>query len=239
NTGGSVHLTELVDELKDLVHLKVVCDCGEDFEEDGVEFYDVDSGIFSLLSFPEIWSLSREADLVHTRADPFELAGPLAAWLQGLPVVGEVNVNFLAYERKHSLRDLFYPLFHLIKWLWLKLVVKRYDRVLTVSRTIADELENLGFSQEQLEVVRNGGNPERFEGVDQGEAREELGLEQEGYVVLLMGELGPRHGLDRLVGSDMEDVTFLVLGGTDKYTDFIEKQKEEAGENFVFHDPVP
>lgn len=238
NTGGAVHLTELVRELKDRVDLHVVCDVDERFAEDGVEFYPSGGCLVNLCDLPTVWNLAKDADVVHSRADPFEVAGPIAAWRHGLPLVGEINVNFLAYEKKHSFRDLLYPFFHLAKYLWLKLWVKRYDRVITVSESIADELRGLGFRDTQLRVVHNGGNPDRFADADPDRVRDELELQDE-LVVLLMGELGPRHGLDRLLDLNLERVTFLVLGGTDKYRSYLEDRKDEAGDDFVFHDPVP
>lgn len=239
NTGGSVHLMELSKELGEKVNLKVACDCGEDFEEDGVEFYNVDCGMFSLFSFRKLWRLSEDADIIHTRSDPFELAGPLIARMRGIPVVGEVNVNFLAYEKKHSVRDMFYHFFQLVKRSWLHLVTKRLDKVICVSNSIKQELLNQGFREKKLEVVHNGGNPERFEGLEQGAMREELDLPEDDYIVLLMGELGPRHGLEKIIDIDSEKVTFLVMGGIEKYREYLEELKEEAPENFIFRDPVP
>jgi len=238
NTGGSVHLMELVDNLSEEVDLKVACDCGEDFQENGVEFYDLDCGTFSLRSLPKIWSLAKDVDVVHTRSDPFEIAGPIVAKMQGKPLVSEVNVNFLAYEKKHTKRDYLYPLLQSVKYLWLKLVTKRSDKVITVSRSIKDQLLEIGFKDEKVKVVPNGGNPERFEDLDKEELREELDL-PEGYLVLLMGELGPRHGLDKLVDIDSEEAHFLIMGGIEKYRKHLEDMKEKAPDNFIFHEPVP
>jgi glycosyltransferase involved in cell wall biosynthesis len=238
NTGGSVHMMELSDKLGEEVDLMVACDCGEDFKEDGVEFYDLDCGGFSLRSLGKIRELAKDADVIHTRSDPFELAGPITAKLQGKPLVSEVNVNFLAYEKKHTRRDLFYPVFQTIKYLWLKLITQRSDKVITVSKSIREQLLKIGFEEKKVGVVHNGGNPERFEGLDKEEMREELDL-PEGYLVLLMGELGPRHGLDRIIDIDSEEVNFLIMGGIDKYRKHLEEMKEEAPENFIFHDPVP
>lgn len=237
-TGGSVHLMELVDKLGEDVDLKVACDCGEDFGEKGVEFYNLDCGTFSLKSFRKIWALAKDADIIHTRSDPFELAGPFTAKLQRKPFVSEVNVNFLAYEKKHTRRDKLYPVFQTVKYLWLKLVTQRSDKVITVSNSIRNQLIDIGFKPEKVKVVHNGGNPERFEGLGKEEMREELGL-PEGYLVLLMGELGPRHGLDKLVNIDSEEAHFLIMGGIDKYRQHLEEMKEKAPDNFIFHEPVP
>jgi glycosyltransferase involved in cell wall biosynthesis len=77
--------------------------------------------------------------------------------------------------------------------------LKRADRIIAVSRHLADHLEEWGIPAEKISVVYNGIDSERFRPGPREEARRRLGLEERGHMILFVGNLHPVKGLDVLI----------------------------------------
>ena len=239
--GGGVHLIEVSRALSKMCKLKVLCNCGKDFKEKEIEFYHTSAGRFSLLDIRKIWKLAKDVDIIHSRIDPFEIGGLIVAKILKKPIIGEVNGNFLAWEKRYSIMDFFFPFIYLVLLLWLKLIVSRVDRIICLSESNRKSLIKHGLDKRKIEVVKIGGNPDRFKKLSETEIRElrkKLSLPN-GLIVLLMGRLAPVEGLDRLFNINLKDVHFLIIGGKRKYKKYVEKLKKKAKDNFIFIDSVP
>jgi len=239
--GGGVHLIEVSRALSKMCKLKVLCNCGKDFKEKEIEFYHTSAGRFSLLDIRKIWKLAKDVDIIHSRIDPFEIGGLIVAKILKKPIIGEVNRNFLAWEKRYSIVDFFFPFIYLVLLLWLKLIVSRVDRIICVSESSRKSLIKHGLDEKKIDVVSNGGNPHRFEQLNEKEVKElrkKLSL-PENLIVLLMGRLAPIDGVDRLFDVKLKDINFLIIGGKRKYKRYIAKMKKKAPSNFTFIDSIP
>ena len=86
--------------------------------------------------------------------------------------------------------------------------------VVAVSRSLARQAISLGADPERTFIVGNGLDREIFHPADQGQARRELGLEQSGRVLVMVGNLvpvkGPELALEAL--ARLPGVELLVVG---------------------------
>ena len=81
----------------------------------------------------------------------------------------------------------------------IRRTLEQADRVIAVSRALADIAESVGARPETLRVIHNGVDLERFKRIDRGRARDQLGLEREGRILLSVGALIPRKGHEYLI----------------------------------------
>jgi glycosyltransferase involved in cell wall biosynthesis len=108
-------------------------------------------------------------------------------------------------------------------------LMNRSDALIAVSKYTVDELTDLyGIKEEKIHVIYNGVDINKFKPrPDRTELRREFGLEQEKKIVLFVGRLYHRKGLETLLRSippvlqQFSDVTFAISG-----TGF--KKKEES-----------
>lgn len=98
---------------------------------------------------------------------------------------------------------------------WL---VRRFDRVVAVSREICSELERSGLRSPRLRYIPNGVELERFGNGDRQHVRRALGLAADELVVAVVGSLteekGHRYLLDALarLGNEGRAASLLVIG---------------------------
>src|SRR5262249_33609551 len=79
-------------------------------------------------------------------------------------------------------------------------VLKRFDAVVPVSRSVRDQLMQAGFAASVLSVVENGIDVQRFGGTGgRSEMREEFGFEEGSFVVGTVGRLSPEKGHEVLL----------------------------------------
>lgn len=109
-----------------------------------------------------------------------------------------------------------------------KKLMKRSDALIAVSKYTVDELTELyGIDEEKIHVIYNGVDVEKFKPrTNRAELRREFGLEEGQKIVLFVGRLYHRKGLEILLHSippvlqEFRDVKFVISG-----TGF--KKKEE------------
>jgi glycosyltransferase involved in cell wall biosynthesis len=115
-----------------------------------------------------------------------------------------------------------------------KKLMKRSDALIAVSKYTVDELTDLyGIDKTKIHVIYNGVDIERFKPrPNSAERRREFGLEKDQKVVLFVGRLYHRKGIDTLLRSvppvlkEYSNVKFVISG-----TGF--KQKEESLRNLA------
>jgi teichuronic acid biosynthesis glycosyltransferase TuaC len=113
----------------------------------------------------------------------------------------------------------FMPRFPLIKRMIVQ-TVKKAQRIVAVSRALADIVTDLGAPPEKVKVIHNGVDLSRFRRIDPGKAREELGIEKDVKVLLSIGALIPRKGHEYLINGmkilvnqeGMKNLRLIIVG---------------------------
>ncbi len=101
-----------------------------------------------------------------------------------------------------------------------KKLMKRSDALIAVSKYTVDELTELyGIDEKKIHVIYNGVDVQKFKPrPDRAELRREFGLEDEKKIVLFVGRLYHRKGLEILLRSippvlqEFSDVKFVISG---------------------------
>ncbi|MGH6971547.1 MAG: WcaI family glycosyltransferase, partial [Caulobacteraceae bacterium] len=99
-----------------------------------------------------------------------------------------------------------------------RLTVARFDRVVTISRRMAERIAAKGVRAERIVVVRNWVDLGQIQAKTGASAyRAELGLAEDAFVALYSGALGAKQGLKLLLEaarrlSERPDVVFVVAG---------------------------
>ena len=161
----------------------------------------------SELSLPAAWSLARimgpgKVDVLHYNTPRPVLAGKLAAWICGVPIlVASRRVNFPLRSR-----------FSRIKYNWL------LDRVVTVSGSIERTLVQDGVRPERVSVI--------YEGVDlqsvDGHPSTSVLPVRSGLVVGVVAHLSPEKGHETVLKAAARlrerfpDVTYVLVGGGER-----------------------
>lgn len=130
----------------------------------------------------------------------------------------------------------------------LKWALPRADRVVAVSRPLAEASVKLGAARDRVDVVPNGINRERFRPCDRRAARRRLGLPPNESVVLYVGNIELHKGVIDLVRAagalhGRQDVSLVMLGGGAR-VDECKKLAAELGVRARFvgrrpHDEIP
>ncbi|MCZ2808670.1 MAG: glycosyltransferase family 4 protein [Candidatus Bathyarchaeota archaeon] len=115
-----------------------------------------------------------------------------------------------------------------------KKLMKRSDALIAVSKYTTEELTGLyGINEEKIHVIYNGVDVQKFKPkTNRAELRREFGLEEDKKIVLFVGRLYHRKGLEILLRSippvlqEFSDVKFAISG-----TGF--KKKEESLRNLA------
>ena len=124
--------------------------------------------------------------------------------------------------------------FNFVLRLFEKRLMKRSDALIAVSKYTVNELTDLyGIDKNKIHVIYNGVDIERFKPrPNRDELRQEFGLEKDKKIVLFVGRLYHRKGLETLLRSvppvlkEFSNVKFVISG-----TGF--KQKEESLRNLA------
>jgi glycosyltransferase involved in cell wall biosynthesis len=115
-----------------------------------------------------------------------EAAVKLGRWL-GLPVTVTLRGTEVPHSRQPALRRR------------IMRTLKAADRVFSVSDSLRRLALQLGVPAERTEVVGNGVDIERFQPVDRAAARAKFGLPADAKVLVSVGALVERKGMDRVI----------------------------------------
>jgi glycosyltransferase involved in cell wall biosynthesis len=96
--------------------------------------------------------------------------------------------------------------------------LKAADRVIAVSDHVASQAMSLGVRDDRISVIRSGVDVDRFQRMDRGVARRQLGFDDEVPLVLFVGNLEPRKQVNVLLRAlsrlhqSLPGVRLLVVG---------------------------
>jgi glycosyltransferase involved in cell wall biosynthesis len=138
-------------------------------------------------------------------AYPYGFASVVLARLFGLPVVVSCRGSDINWLAKSFLRG------KLITW-----ALRKCQKVISVSGALKNEIVKLGVPEENVVVVPNGIEIEKFHRTSKSEARKRLGLDPNRSLALCVSRLSFEKGLDVLVESfnhlRRDDVDLIVVG---------------------------
>ena len=81
----------------------------------------------------------------------------------------------------------------------LQYTLRRSNKIIAVCRALKDAMMQLGIQEEKISVIPNGVDPHKFHPFPKEEARRKLSLPQNKRIILSVGGLIPRKGVDLLI----------------------------------------
>jgi glycosyltransferase involved in cell wall biosynthesis len=249
--GAATHHTEFTNALaKQGVEAHILADVAKPRLGDVRLHKAPESGFRPFLSrksMPIIRKICEEEgiDIIHKRMDPGTGYSLKVAKELGIPLLAEVNFNPFSFERRNSFYyDTVKPAMQY--WLrhhWAKNVFEKADVVTCVSGSIKQTLRRHGI-RNRIEVIPNGVDVQEFKS-SKGVAMVKKKYGLRGPVVTMVGGLGPRHGLDLVIEiADEVPTQFMLIGGIERYADYVRKVKKTAPKNIIFtgkvdHEKLP
>ena len=97
--------------------------------------------------------------------------------------------------------------------------IRRAERVIAVAESLADRARQGGVPEHRIQTIANGVDCERFRVIDRIAARRQLGLPQDGRLLVSVGHISPRKGFHRVIRSlprvlaACPDARFAIVGG--------------------------
>lgn len=213
--GQAVHIEEMIEALRALGHeVRVVAPMAEDQSGQGQmgsdmgwvhklkalmpkALYELMELAYSWVAYRKLMQAARDfqPDVIYERYNLFLLSGLMAARRLKLPLLLEVNAPLVEERSKHS-GGLALP--RLARWAegtaW-----RGADRVLPVTRVLAQHVWDQGVPPQRVVVIPNGINHAHFaQAPSPDEAKSRLGLQ--GRLVLgFTGFVRDWHGVDRII----------------------------------------
>ena len=196
----------------------------------------------SKASMPLIEKICKDykIDVIHKRMDPGSGYSLKIAKKLGIPLIAEVNYNPFSFERRHKFfRDVVNPLIQVpLRHIWARRTLEKASIITCVSNSIKETLIRHGIKN-RIEVIPNGADIKKFNPNSNGKIIKEK-YKLKWPTLFLIGGLGPRHGLENIIEAakilekTKPEATFLLIGGIQKYKDFIDQLKKKAGSNVIF-----
>ncbi len=139
---------------------------------------------------------------------------------------------------------------HSLKRRMLAWVLKKAQRVITVSHPLAKLTQNLGVPAESVQVIANGVDAEQFAPRERAECRRALGLPEAGRLLVSVGHLSARKGFHHVLNvlpallAECPDLKFAVVGGMEAnngYEAALRRQVANLGlsDRVIFAGPRP
>ena len=226
--GQYVHIEEMVGALRELGHeVIIVAPAGTENESFGADagmvaslkrylpkfFYELAELGYSLIAYRQLAAAVRKhrPDVLYER---YNLLLPSGIWISqrfALPMLLEINAPLFEERARYdglSLR-------RLARWsqqyAWCNA-----DRVLPVTRVLADMVAAYGVERDRIDVIPNGINHTRFGQTSSEAAKLALGLENS-IVLGFTGFVRDWHGLDKvidMIATDAPDAgrSLLIVG---------------------------
>ncbi len=127
-----------------------------------------------------------------------------------------------------------YPRFKLIRPM-IKQVVTKADGLISVCRSLADIMLDLGAGENKVRIIPNGIDPDLFHPLEMQRSRALLGIDENGKVLLTVGSLIERKGIHLLIVAlqiirdkgKLSWKTYIVGKGEERHR--LEKQIQTAG----------
>lgn len=112
----------------------------------------------------------------------------------------------------------------------------RATQVFSVSGSLRQNALSIGVPEDKVQVVGNGVDASKFQPVPQQQARRELGLPDQGLILVSVGGLCERKGFHRVIDclpalkQSFPDLRYLVVGGASAEGDWTERLKQQVAD---------
>ncbi len=178
------------------------------------ERFGVPYPILSLEAYKKFAQVIKKCDLIHAHGHvymPSCLAGMVAKKYKKPFIVTQHN-TFIDYKSLLNIME------HLNDFTIGKSVLKRADRIFTVSKETKKYVLRLGADKSKTSVMYNGVDTDIFHPTNKGESRKKLGLPKKRKIIFSVRRLVYKNGLDTLIESaalvtrDNPDILFVVAG---------------------------
>jgi glycosyltransferase involved in cell wall biosynthesis len=189
------------------------------------------------------WLLRYQPEVVYVRACFLAFLMRLICRLAGIPLIMEVDT---IVDKEAEMRGRQKILVGVLKVLG-KLNCRFVDGMVCVTDGIREEMIRRGADPEITVVIHNASRTDIMQPIDQRQARRQLGLVEDSYIVGFMGTFAPWQGLDLLVqaakhvvDSGQQSVRFILVGDGQCHEQ-LEQMIGQLGLNrfFSFFAPVP
>jgi glycosyltransferase involved in cell wall biosynthesis len=168
-------------------------------------------------------------ELIHAHFFMSALVAASIRKILGIPYV--VTFHALGLVRQQHQREA--DRFPQERCLIERYVVQDADRLIAECPQDRKDLVRLyGASEDKISVVPCGFNPCEFQPFDRREARKRLGLPEEGHILLQLGRMVPRKGVETVIralgclsrgaGRLKEKVRLIVVGGNSEEPDVVQ-----------------
>ena len=255
HTGGSVHFWGLVDGIKSsgCQAKAIVPRYGHadvsNFED--VSFLQLPPhclGSFLLLQICTVlylpyWLIKSRPQAVYVRACFFAFLMHLVCRLAGVPLIFEVDAIVAEEAKMRDQRKIVVWMLNALD----KLNYRFADGIVCVTEGLREEVIRRGANPKTAVAIHNAPRTDVMRPVDQRQARQLLGLAEDGYIVGFIGTFAPWQGLDLLVqaaklvvDSGQQSVRFILVGEGQCHEQ-LEQMIEQLGLDrfFSFFAPVP
>lgn len=192
------------------------------------------NGIFYLTS------LSKQLKKV-AREFPFDVIDAHFLWPDGYAAlkVGksmDVPVCITAHGTDVNLMPKFPTIRPFITW-----TAKNAQRIVAVSKALADIVIELGAHESRVKVIHNGVDINKFKRIDKTKARKELGLNEKDIILISIGALIPRKGHEFLIdgikmlieNEGLDKIKLLIVGDGELKTYLVSKIESNGLQNNV------
>ena len=129
---------------------------------------------------------------------------------------------------------------------WTELILQESEHVIAVGPVLAQQIENdFHIPKEKITICSMGVNRQVFRPGDKSAARETLGLEQDAFIYLFVGNVIKQKGIEELliafdkVQAEADRKVKLVIIGSRRDAGFIESIQPFVDDDVQFVDPQP
>lgn len=178
------------------------------------EKFGVPYPIITIPAYKQFAKIIKNCDLVHAHGHVYMssyLAGTMAKKYKKPFIITQHN-TFIDYKSWLTTME------HLNDMTIGKSVLKKADKILTVSKETKKYVLRLGADKTKTSVMYNGVDTKCFQVANKGESRTKLGLPNDRKIVFSVRRLVYKNGLDTLIESvpyvakNYPDVLFVVAG---------------------------
>ncbi len=142
----------------------------------------------------------------------------------GIPYIVQAHGSVLPFFEKQNLKKLY-------DFVWGNKLLKNAAKLVAVSKIERDQYLTMGLPENKIEIIPNGIDLSEYETLpERGKFRKKYGITADEKIILYLGRLHKRKGLDFIINSfthlvnQYQDVKLIIAGPDDGFLDTLMKQ---------------
>lgn len=158
---------------------------------------------------------ARKSDLLHAYWSPAGLVSVIAGLIKSKPVVITLWGSDFIFLKTPVLSHL------------LRIILDKADTIICENQHFKNQLVQLDFHNKSIHVIPNGIDFELFKPREEKSARSQLGLPEDGIIILSIGSLTKNKGHHYLIqafsqlAQERKDIHLRIVGGGEEYQSLI------------------